>query len=75
VLSPGSAAVFDQHGDLLSVSSGDKTGRFILLSGKPLNEPIYWYGPMVMNTREEIDEALSDLRRGTFIRDRNPVFQ
>jgi quercetin 2,3-dioxygenase len=42
--------------------------RFLLLSGKPLGEPIARYGPFVMNTKEEIDEALSDLRNGTFVR-------
>jgi redox-sensitive bicupin YhaK (pirin superfamily) len=40
--------------------------RFLLISGKPLNEPIARYGPFVMNTEEEIEQALLDLRRGTF---------
>jgi hypothetical protein len=42
--------------------------HFLLISGKPLNEPIARYGPFVMNTREEIDQTLRDLREGTFIR-------
>lgn len=75
VLRPGTAAVFDRSGNTISVSTGEKGGRFILLSGKPLNEPVYWYGPMVMNTREQIDEALVDLRKGTFVREKNPIFQ
>jgi redox-sensitive bicupin YhaK (pirin superfamily) len=41
--------------------------RFLLVSGKPLNEPIARYGPFVMNTREEIEQTLKDLQNGTFI--------
>ncbi|OWP56319.1 MAG: hypothetical protein B2I17_06285 [Thermoplasmatales archaeon B_DKE] len=74
-LLPGSAAVFGNDGDTVSVSSRDSSGRFIFLSGKPLREPIYWYGPIVMNTREQINEALRDLQSGSFIRDKNPIFQ
>ena len=42
--------------------------RFLLISGKPLHEPIARYGPFVMNTEEEIEEALRDMRRGTFVK-------
>jgi redox-sensitive bicupin YhaK (pirin superfamily) len=42
--------------------------RFLLISGKPLNEPIARYGPFVMNTQDEIIQALQDLRNGTFVR-------
>jgi redox-sensitive bicupin YhaK (pirin superfamily) len=45
-----------------------------VLSGKPLKEPIWWHGPIVMNSREEIMEAMNDLNNGTFIREKNPVF-
>jgi redox-sensitive bicupin YhaK (pirin superfamily) len=41
--------------------------RFLLVSGQPLEEPIARYGPFVMNTRQEIEQALSDLRDGTFV--------
>ena len=41
--------------------------RFLLVSGAPLGEPIARYGPFVMNTREEIQKALQDLRDGTFV--------
>lgn len=54
-------------GDYVEVVTGQSPVRFLLISGKPLNEPIARYGPFVMNTREEIEEALRDLRRGTFV--------
>ena len=50
------------------VHSGEDPVRFLLVSGKPLNEPIARYGPFVMNTREEIEQALEDLRNGTFVK-------
>lgn len=60
---------------MVSAFTKENAGRFILLSGKPLGEPIYWYGPMVMNSREQINQAIMDLQNGTFIRDKNPIFQ
>jgi redox-sensitive bicupin YhaK (pirin superfamily) len=54
-------------GDFVRVATGESSVRFLLVSGKPLNEPIARYGPFVMNTRDEIEQALSDLRRGTFV--------
>ena len=54
-------------GDYVKVATGDRAVRFLLVSGKPLNEPIARYGPFVMNTREEIEQALRDLRQGTFV--------
>jgi redox-sensitive bicupin YhaK (pirin superfamily) len=42
--------------------------RFLLISGQPLREPVAWHGPIVMNTREELMQAMADLRNGTFIR-------
>jgi redox-sensitive bicupin YhaK (pirin superfamily) len=55
------------EGDYVEVVTGKSPVRFLLVSGKPLDEPIARYGPFVMNTREEIEEALRDLRRGTFV--------
>jgi quercetin 2,3-dioxygenase len=55
-------------GDLVRVSTGEKPARLLLLSGKPLGEPVARYGPFVMNTAEEIQETLRELRAGTFIR-------
>ncbi len=59
-------AIFDD-GDSVSVHAGAQPVRFLLISGKPLGEPIARYGPFVMNTREEIEQALQDLRNGTFV--------
>lgn len=56
-----------QDGEFVKVKAENKGARFILVSGKPLNEPIARYGPFVMNTQEEIQEALRDLNRGTFV--------
>jgi redox-sensitive bicupin YhaK (pirin superfamily) len=58
--------VFD-NGDRVNARASDQGMRFLLVSGKPLNEPIARYGPFVMNTQEEIEQALEDLRNGTFI--------
>ena len=55
-------------GDLVEVRVEDQSIRFLLVSGKPLNEPIARYGPFVMNTVQEIQQALQDLRDGTFVR-------
>ncbi len=54
-------------GDQVQVSAGPQGIRFLLVSGAPLGEPIARYGPFVMNTREEIEQALRDLRNGTFV--------
>jgi redox-sensitive bicupin YhaK (pirin superfamily) len=58
--------VFDD-GDYVKVRATKESVRFLLVSGKPLYEPIARYGPFVMNTREEIQQALRDLRNGTFV--------
>jgi len=54
-------------GDDLQVTTGETPVRFLLVSGKPLHEPIARYGPFVMNTREEIEQTLYELRMGTFV--------
>lgn len=55
-------------GDYVAIRATDQHVRFLLVSGKPLNEPIARYGPFVMNTQEEIQQALEDLRNGTFVK-------
>lgn len=62
-----SLILFDS-GDEITVQAGDEGIRFLLVSGKPIQEPVAWHGPIVMNTRSEIANALSDLKNGTFIR-------
>jgi len=59
-----SAAVFTTEGDV-HVKAGSQGARFLLLAGKPLGEPVVQYGPFVMNTREEIEEAIRDYQAGT----------
>ena len=55
-------------GHCVTVKTAGQHVRFLLVAGKPLNEPIARYGPFVMNTREEIQQALEDLRNGTFVK-------
>jgi len=55
------------NGNSLRFQSGEQGMRFLLVSGKPLDEPIARYGPFVMNTQQEIKQALDDLRNGTFV--------
>ncbi len=62
-------AVLFERGDFISVSAlPDAELRFMFFSGKPLHEPVAWGGPIVMNTREELELAFDELRRGTFIK-------
>jgi redox-sensitive bicupin YhaK (pirin superfamily) len=55
-------------GDWVDIRASDEGLRFLLVSGKPLHEPVAWYGPIVMNTRDEIIQAARELSQGTFIR-------
>jgi quercetin 2,3-dioxygenase len=55
-------------GDEVRARTGERSARFLLLSGRPLGEPIARHGPFVMNTPEEIEETLRELRDGRFIR-------
>jgi redox-sensitive bicupin YhaK (pirin superfamily) len=65
---PAARMVLFGDGDQVRVkASGAERVRFLLMSGKPLGEPIARYGPFVMNTRREIEQALEDLRNGTFV--------
>ena len=62
-----SLVLFDR-GDEVTVQAGDNGIRFLLVSGKPLEEPVAWYGPIVMNTQEQLREAFSELENGTFLK-------
>ncbi len=55
-------------GDEVVVEAGEDGIRFLLVSGKPLKEPVAWYGPIVMNTQEQLRQAYEELREGTFIK-------
>ena len=61
-------AVLFGEGDEFVVQAGPKSIRFLLFAGRPLREPIAWGGPIVMNTREELEQAFTDMDNGTFIR-------
>jgi len=62
-----SLVLFDR-GDEVTVQAGSEGIRFLLVSGKPIEEPVAWYGPIVMNTDAELKQAFSELRGGTFIK-------
>jgi redox-sensitive bicupin YhaK (pirin superfamily) len=64
-----SLVLFDR-GDEVTVEAGDAGIRFLMVSGQPLEEPVAWRGPIVMNTQEELRQAFAELRDGTFIRTR-----
>jgi redox-sensitive bicupin YhaK (pirin superfamily) len=62
-----SLVLFDR-GDEVEVQAGAEGIRFLLVSGKPLEEPVAWYGPIVMNTQKQLQEAFEELERGTFLK-------
>ena len=62
-----SLVLFD-NGDEVTVQAGDEGIRFLLVSGKPIEEPVAWYGPIVMNTQEELRQAFAELDKGTFLK-------
>jgi redox-sensitive bicupin YhaK (pirin superfamily) len=67
VIGNRSLVLFDR-GDEVVVQAGDEGIRFLLVSGQPIEEPVAWYGPIVMNTKAELQQAFDELNRGTFIR-------
>jgi redox-sensitive bicupin YhaK (pirin superfamily) len=64
----GDIALYEPAGDTVLVTTDKSPVRFLLVSGKPLNEPVAWYGPIVMNTKEELKAAFEELDAGSFIR-------
>ena len=62
-----SLVLFDS-GDEVEVQAGEDGVRFLLVSGQPLEEPVAWYGPIVMNTQEQLQRAFEELQEGTFLR-------
>jgi redox-sensitive bicupin YhaK (pirin superfamily) len=77
---PGASPVLDEAGnrslilfgggDEITVQAGEEGIRFLLISGRPLEEPVAWYGPIVMNTEQQLRQAYEELRAGTFIKHR-----
>ena len=79
VVDPDAAPVYDasnhslvlfDRGDEIAVQAGDEGIRFLLVSGKPIEEPVAWYGPIVMNTQEQLRQAMAELQTGEFIKHR-----
>jgi len=68
VCEPETAVLFEHQGECLQVTTIEQSVRFILVSGKPLGEPVAWYGPVVMNTQEELRVAFDEYAKGTFIK-------
>jgi redox-sensitive bicupin YhaK (pirin superfamily) len=66
-LTDGSLVLFDD-GEQITVSTEDQPVRFLFMAGKPLGEPVAWYGPIVMNTLEELQVAFDEYQNGTFIK-------
>jgi len=66
-----SLVLFDS-GDEVTVQAGPDGIRFLLVSGKPLQEPVAWYGPIVMNTQEQLQQAYAELQDGTFLQPKKP---
>jgi redox-sensitive bicupin YhaK (pirin superfamily) len=66
-----SLVLFDR-GDEVTVQAGDQGIRFLLVSGRPIEEPVAWYGPIVMNTEAQLRQAYEELQQGTFIRSAKP---
>jgi len=62
-----SLVLFDR-GDEVSIQAGEKGIRFLLVSGKPIEEPVAWYGPIVMNTQDQLRQAFAEYKAGTFLR-------
>ena len=62
-----SLVLFDR-GDEVEVEAGEEGVRFLLVSGRPLEEPVAWYAPIIMNTQDQLRQAFEDLQEGTFLK-------
>jgi len=67
---PESLVLYERNG-LIKIKAKDQNLHFLLISGKPILEPIAWYGPIVMNTREELEKAFEEYRNGNFLKHRS----
>ena len=64
----GTILLYAREGDTVEIHTGSSGAHFLLVSGKPLNETVAWYGPIVMNSREELEIAFRELEQGSFIK-------
>jgi redox-sensitive bicupin YhaK (pirin superfamily) len=67
-INQGNVILLNRDGDSVELSVGSSGARFLVAAGKPLGEPIAWYGPIVMNTRTELETAVNDLQTGNFVK-------
>ncbi len=67
LIGPGNLVIYGD-GNFIEVKAGEKGVRFLFVSGKPIGEPVAWYGPIVMNTQEELKTAFEEYRNGTFVK-------
>ena len=68
LLGPENLALYERSGDQIKVTTEESPVRFLLVSGKPIGEPVAWYGPIVMNTQEELRIAFDEYQKGAFIK-------
>ena len=68
LLGPENLAFYERSGDQIMVTTEESQARFLLVSGKPIGEPVAWYGPIVMNSQEELRIAFDEYQKGTFIK-------
>jgi len=73
-VSVGETVLFTDGGSVRA-RAGAEGMRFLFASGRPLHEPVAWYGPIVMNSQDELTTALLELRRGTFVKERRPIVE
>lgn len=64
----GEIVLYRPAGNTVAIKTENKSVRFLLISGKPLKEPVAWYGPVVMNTQDELKTAFDEFQRGTFVK-------
>ena len=69
VCGDGTFVLYEKGGTHITVTTDKHSVRFLFVSGKPLNEPIAWYGPIVMNTQDELREAFKEFKDGTFVKE------
>ncbi len=67
LIQPESLVIFNDSGEM-AISTENEGVRFLLISGKPIREPVAWYGPIVMNTQDELRIAFDEYQRGTFLK-------
>jgi quercetin 2,3-dioxygenase len=68
ICQPEAVVLFERAGEAVKVEAVDKPIRFLFVSGRPLGEPVAWYGPIVMNTQEELRVAFEEFKAGAFIK-------